>query len=114
MQGCAHSSSKTGLYKLANTGNTKGGSIIVPLTSNLTGLDLSVLQIKTKFVSCHTAFHLIVARQLSSGWRHNYSTKTRQSGWANEQSMYSLMSMMLMEQLTLKSVNNCLNASIFS
>ena len=29
-------------------GNTKGGSITVPLTSCLTGLDLSVLQIKQK------------------------------------------------------------------
>jgi hypothetical protein len=37
------------------TGNTKGGSITVLLTSCLTGLDLSVLQIKTKIVSCHTA-----------------------------------------------------------
>jgi hypothetical protein len=36
---------------------------------------------------------LIVAPQLSSGWQHNYSTKTRQVGCANEQSMYSLMSM---------------------
>jgi hypothetical protein len=36
-------------------GNTKGESIIVPLTSCLTGLDLSVLQIKTKIVSYHTA-----------------------------------------------------------
>ncbi len=35
--------------------NTKGGSITVPLTSCLTGLDLSVLQIKTKIVSSHTA-----------------------------------------------------------
>ncbi len=35
--------------------NTKGGSITVPLTSCLTGLDLSVLQIKTKIVSYHTA-----------------------------------------------------------
>jgi hypothetical protein len=35
-------------------GNTKGGSIIVPLTSCLTGLDLPVLQIKTKIVSSHT------------------------------------------------------------
>ncbi len=35
--------------------NTKGGSITVPLTSCLTGLDLSVLKIKTKIVSCHTA-----------------------------------------------------------
>ncbi len=37
--------------------------------------------------------HLIVAPQLTSGWQHNYSTKTRQAGRANEQSMYSLMSM---------------------
>jgi hypothetical protein len=36
-------------------GNTKGESINVPLTSCLTGLDLSVLQIKTNIVSCHTA-----------------------------------------------------------
>jgi hypothetical protein len=39
--------------------------------------------------------HLIVVPQLSSGWQHNYSAKTRQAGWANEQSMYSLMSMHL-------------------
>ncbi len=31
--------------------------------------------------------------QLSSVWQHNYSTKTRQPVRANEQSMYSLMSM---------------------
>jgi hypothetical protein len=37
------------------SGNTKKGSITVPLTSCLTGLDLSVLQIKTKIVGCHTA-----------------------------------------------------------
>jgi hypothetical protein len=37
------------------SGNTEGGSITVPLTSSLTGLDKSVLQIKTKIVSCHTA-----------------------------------------------------------
>jgi hypothetical protein len=36
-------------------GNTKGGSITVPLTSCLTVLDKSVLQIKTKIISCHTA-----------------------------------------------------------
>jgi hypothetical protein len=36
-------------------GNTRGGSIIVPLTSCLTGLYSSVLQLKTKIVSCHTA-----------------------------------------------------------
>jgi hypothetical protein len=34
-----------------------------------------------------------VVPQLCSGWRHNYSNKTRQAGRANEQSMYSLMSM---------------------
>ncbi len=36
-------------------GNTKGGSITVQLTSCLTSLDLSVLQINTKIVSTHTA-----------------------------------------------------------
>jgi hypothetical protein len=36
-------------------GNTKGGSITVLLTSCLTGLDYSVLQIKTKIVCSHTA-----------------------------------------------------------
>jgi len=36
-------------------GNTKGGSITVLLTSCLTRLDYSGLQIKTKIVSCHTA-----------------------------------------------------------
>ncbi len=39
---------------LARAGNTKGGSITVQLTSCLTGLDWSVLQIKRKIVSCHT------------------------------------------------------------
>jgi hypothetical protein len=37
--------------------------------------------------------HLIVVLQLSSGWRLKYSTKTREAGWANEQSMHSFMSM---------------------
>ncbi len=39
----------------ATSGNTKGGSITVPLTSCLTHLCYTVLQIKTKIVSCHTA-----------------------------------------------------------
>jgi len=43
------------MKQMPGTGNTKGGSITVPLTSCLTGLDWSVLQIKTKIVSCHTA-----------------------------------------------------------
>ncbi len=37
------------------SGNTKGGSIAVPSTFCFTGVDQSVLQIKTKIVSCHTA-----------------------------------------------------------
>ncbi len=40
-------------------------------------------------------FRLIVAPQLSSGWWHNYSTKTRQVDHADEQSMYSLISMII-------------------
>ncbi len=39
---------------LISPGNRKGGSITVPLTSCLTGLDKPVLQIKTKIVSSHT------------------------------------------------------------
>ncbi len=34
-----------------------------------------------------------MAPKLGGGWLHNYSTKTRQGGHANELSMYSLMSM---------------------
>ncbi len=41
--------------RMHQAGNTKGGSITVPLTSCLSGLDLSVLQIKTKMVSSYTA-----------------------------------------------------------
>jgi hypothetical protein len=37
------------------SGNTKWGSITVPLTSILTGLDKSVLQTKAKNVGCHKA-----------------------------------------------------------
>jgi hypothetical protein len=43
------------LHGTQTAGNTKVGSITVPLTSRLTGLDESVLQIKTYIVSCHTA-----------------------------------------------------------
>jgi len=38
-----------------SAGNTQGGSITEPLTSCLTRLDWSVLQIKTKIDSWHTA-----------------------------------------------------------
>jgi len=60
------------------------------MLSELNSLNLKLCskQYKKKFV-----LHLIVAPQLGGGQRHNYSTKTRQAGRANEQSMYSLMSM---------------------
>ncbi len=58
-------------------------------------LKLHSNQYNKNFVLC-----LIVAPQLSSGWQHNYSTKTRQAGHADEQSMYSLMSMKRPQSLT--------------
>jgi hypothetical protein len=48
------------------SGNTNGGSIIVPLTSCLTSLDLSVLQIKTKIVSRHKADSRPVKQEVNS------------------------------------------------
>jgi len=47
-------------------GNTKGGSITVPLTSCLTGLDWSVLQIKAKIVCSHTADSEPVKQEVNS------------------------------------------------
>ncbi len=47
-------------------GNTKGGSITVQLTSCLTGLDLFVLQIKTKIVSSHTTDSKPVKQEANS------------------------------------------------
>ncbi len=37
--------------------------------------------------------HQIVLPKLRGGWRHDYTTKTRLAGHAEEQSFYSLMSM---------------------
>ncbi len=45
--------------------NTKGGSITVPITSRLTGLDESVLHIKTKIVSRHTAYSEPVKQEVN-------------------------------------------------
>ncbi len=61
------------------------------MLSELHSLNLKLCskQYNKKFV-----LHLIVAPQLSSGRQHNCSTKTRQAGRVNEQSMYSLMSML--------------------
>ncbi len=60
------------------------------MLSQLHSLNLKLCsqQYNKKFV-----LHLIVVPQLSSGWQHNYLTKTRQVGHTNEQSMYFLMSM---------------------
>ncbi len=51
---------------LSGSGNTKGGSITVLLTSCLTSLDQSVLQIKTKIVSCHAADLKLVKQEVNS------------------------------------------------
>jgi hypothetical protein len=51
------------------------------------------LKLYNKQYHKNISFHLIMAPQLSGGWQHNYSTKTRQVGRANEQSIFSLMSM---------------------
>jgi hypothetical protein len=47
-------------------GNTKGRSITALLTSCLTGLDWSALQIKRKIVSCHTANSKTVKQEVNS------------------------------------------------
>jgi len=51
------------------------------------------LKLCSKNYNKQFVLHPIVVPQLSNGWQHNNSTKTRQAGRANEQSMYSLMSM---------------------
>jgi hypothetical protein len=56
-----------GYFRRENTREYKRvGSITVPLTSCLTGLDLSVLQIKTKIVRCHTADTKPVKQEVNS------------------------------------------------
>jgi len=47
-------------------GIPKGESITVPLTFCLTGLDESVMQIKSKIVSCHTAVSKPVKQEVNS------------------------------------------------
>ncbi len=47
------------------SGNTKGGSIIVPLTSCLNVLDWFVLQIKTNIFSCHTTYSKPVKQEVN-------------------------------------------------
>jgi hypothetical protein len=55
MSSCSNSSPMGIDLEQMLAGNTKVGSISVPLTSCLIGLDKSVLQIKPKIVSCHIA-----------------------------------------------------------
>jgi hypothetical protein len=50
---------------MATAGNTKEGSITVPLISCLTGLDESVLQIKTKIINCHTTDSKLVKQEVN-------------------------------------------------
>ncbi len=52
------------------------------------------LKLCSKQCNKNFVWYLIVAPQLSNGWQHNYSNKTRQAGHANEHSMYSVMSML--------------------
>jgi hypothetical protein len=54
------------LVLTTNQGILKGGCITVLLTSCFTGLDWSVLQIKTKIVSCHTADSKPVKQEVNS------------------------------------------------
>jgi hypothetical protein len=52
-------------FVYAESGNTKGGSITVLLTSCLTGLDWSVLQTKTKIIICHTVDSKLVKQDVN-------------------------------------------------
>ncbi len=63
----------------------------------LSELNSLSLKLCSKQYNKKIVLHLIVAPWLSSGWQHNYSTKTRQAGQANEQSMHSLMSTHLVQ-----------------
>ena len=54
------------LFLIILTGNTKGGSITVPLTSCLTGLDKSVLQIKNK--NCQLSYSWFQTSQTGGQW----------------------------------------------
>ncbi len=54
------------VYVSHSSGNTKGGSIAILFTFCLIGLDQSVLQIKTKIVSCHTADSKRVKQEVNS------------------------------------------------
>ncbi len=58
------------------------------------------LKLCSKQYNKNFVLYLIVAPQLSSGWQPSYLTKKRQAGRANEQSMYSPMSMVHFPYIT--------------
>ncbi len=57
---------------------------------------------------------LIVAPQLCGGWQHNYLTKTRQMGLANEQSTYYLMSMIKTSLYCMRNAQGDQNGQFFA
>jgi hypothetical protein len=59
------------------------------------------LKLCTKQYNKIDILHPIVVPQLSGSRQHNYPTKTRELGCANEQSTYSLMSMKKMNNIEL-------------
>jgi hypothetical protein len=85
--------------------------IEVKYPSNCFFLDILII------FECHNfnkidLLQLIVAPHLSGGWQHNYSTKTRQAGRANEQPIYSLMSMLMTQTiLTFRVAFSCMDVT---
>jgi hypothetical protein len=73
----------------------------------LSKLHSSNLKLCSKQYHKQIVLHLIVVPQQNCGWQHNYSTKTRQAGRVNEQSMYSLISMAANNiQAKIQNINN--------
>jgi hypothetical protein len=62
----------------------------IEISRTISNIDISRFEIAYFFNLAHAW-----VPKLSRGWRHNYSTKTRPAGCTDEQSMYSLMSMLL-------------------
>jgi hypothetical protein len=55
--------------------------------------------------------YLIVAPLLIGGWQHNYSTKTRQAGRANEQSILLIIDIHFFETFSTPLLLKCLRFS---
>ncbi len=65
----------------------KSHQIFVNLDTPKTGAKLEVVLLRQLCSKQYNKIYMIVGPQLSGGWQYNYSTKTRQAGRANEQSM---------------------------